>query len=118
MALIDLITGNTLLSGYLIYRFVYSKKYNNYYILLIIISLLPCISIFRQGVYQSGDFTQHVERAMVFSDALKEGHLIPSWAGILNSGYGYPVFLFIYLIPYYLMSALHVFGSTFIFAEK
>lgn len=118
MAVVNFVIAAIVLFGILFYKNIYPKKNINYVILLVILSVLPCISIFRQGVFESGDFTQHLDRAIVFFDALKEGNLIPSWGGILNTGYGYPVFIFIYLFPYYLFALLHTIGFTFIFSGK
>lgn len=106
-----------LLSAFFIIKKSPNKKIN-YPLLLLLFSLLPCFSILRIGSYESGDFIQHVYRAMVFYDAVKEGIAIPSWADALNSGYGYPVFMFIYLTPYYLMSAFHALGISFILSGK
>ena len=106
------------LAGFLVYRYFFPKKKNNYLWLLILVALLPCISIFRPGPYESGDFVYHLYRAMAFSDALKDGIIIPSWAANLNGSYGYPVFIFIYNTPYYILSLLNLIGFSFIFSEK
>ncbi len=98
-------------------RFFPHKKINFLY-LTIIISILPIVSIFRQGVYQSGDFTIQIYNAISFYDSLRDGIIIPSWAGSMNGYYGYPLFTFIYIIPYYLISILHFVGLTFILSEK
>lgn len=118
MAFFNLIISSTLLAGFLTFRHLFPKKKINYLLLLVLISILPIISVFRTGVYESGDFVYHIYRAMSFYDALKDGVLIPSWAGNLNSTYGYPAFIFLYNIPYYLFAFFHSFGFTFIFSER
>jgi hypothetical protein len=97
---------------------IFFKKKVNLFLLLLIISLIPIVSIFRSGVYESGDFTIHIYRAMDFYESLRQGIFIPSWAGKLNSGFGYPVFLFIYIIPYYLISFFHFLGFSFVMSLK
>lgn len=118
MAFFNLISFILVILGTVAYRFLYPKKKLNYLILLLVLSLLPVISIFRIGVYESGDFTQAIYRSMAFTDNLKLGIPIPSWAADLNGGYGYPVFIFIYLVPYYLISLLHLLGFSFILSGK
>jgi hypothetical protein len=118
MVLVNIISVGIILIGIGIYRYIYPKKKINYFILLAIVSLLPCISIFRPGIYESGDLDGHIYRAIVFYNALKEGILIPSWGADLNAGFGYPVFSFIYLVPYYLISLIHFLGFSFITSSK
>jgi hypothetical protein len=104
--------------GAVVYRYIYPKKPINLFALLIIISLLPVISIFRKGVYESGDFTTHVYRLVDFYRNLQHGQLMPSWAAMLNSQYGYPLFIFLNPLPYYFMSVFHLLGFTFINSVK
>lgn len=107
-----------LITGFLIYRFKFPKKRINYFILLLLVSLLPVISIFRPGAYESGDFTIHVYRSIEFYSILKEGNIMPSWAGNLNANYGYPIFIFLNPLPYYAMSFFHFLGFSFINSMK
>ena len=100
------------------YKFIYPKKKINLFALLILISILPIISIVRPGDYQSGDFNIHIYRSIDFYSSLLEGNLMPSWAGTLNATYGYPVFLFNYTVPYYLISFVHSSGLSFITSLK
>lgn len=102
----------------LIYQFIYPKKKIPYPVLLFIISFLPLISIFRTGVYESGDFSLHIYRSMEFYHSLSEGNIIPSWAQNLNATYGYPLFMFNYTLPYYFLSLLKFLGFTYIVSMK
>lgn len=90
----------------------------NLFILLIIISLLSLISVLRPGSYQSGDLSLHSAIAIPFYDTLKEGNIIPRWGGSLCSGYGCPDFIFMYSLPYYLVSIFHFIGFSFINSVK
>lgn len=113
-----LIGSLVLLAGLLCNKYMYPKKQINYLLLLILIAILPILSIFRPGVYESGDFRVHIYEAISFFDNLTQGNLLPRWGGELNATYGYPVFLFAYPLPNYLISLPHFFGVSFIFSLK
>lgn len=118
MVFVNLVGVFILAIGTLLYKFVYPKEKINLFFLLILISILPIISIFRTGAYESGDFDIHVYRTMAFFKSLSEGHFMPSWAGDLNATYGYPLFIFNYTLPYYLISFFHWIGFSFISSMK
>lgn len=118
MVLINSIASAFLLIGVLFYRFIYPKKKIPLAFLLFLILLLPCMSILRKGVYESGDFNIHIYRTMAFYQSLTEGNILPSWAGDLNSTYGYPLFIFNYTLPYYLIAFFHLIGFSFIASMK
>ncbi len=118
MVLVNVIASCLVFGGVLFYRYIYPKKKINLFVLLLIISVLPIISIFRTGAYESGDFNIHVRRSMEFYQLLTEGNLIPSWAGSLNATYGYPLYAFNYILPYYIISFFHFIGFSFIASLK
>lgn len=102
----------------LIFTRLFPNKKINFLVLTLLFSILPIVSIFREGSYESGDFTIHIYRSMTFYKALVDGSFIPSWAGNLNGTYGYPLFLFLNSLPYYLISLVHYFGFSFITSLK
>lgn len=102
----------------IIYKFVYPKKNINLFFLLLAISILPVLSIFRSGTYQAGDLTLHSVFLQSFFENLKDGILIPKWAGGLCGGYGCPVFLFEYTMPFYIGSFFHLLGFSFLDSMK
>lgn len=118
MVVINLIASVLVLAGTLFYKFIYPRKKINLFVLLIIISILPIISIFRTGTYESGDFNIHVRRAMEFYSLLSQGNIMPTWAADLNATYGYPLFAFNYTLPYYIISLFHLLGFSFIASLK
>lgn len=118
MVFINVMVSAVVFFGTIFYRFIYPKKGINLFILLLIISILPIISIFRPGDYESGDFNIHIYRIMSFYDSLREGNLMPSWAGELNATYGNPLFIFNYSLPYYIISFFHFMGISFISSMK
>ncbi len=118
MVYINIIASALVLTGTLVFKFIYRKKKINLFALLLIISILPIISIFRAGGYESGDFNIHVRRAMEFYSLLSQGNLMPTWAADLNATYGYPLFAFNYTLPYYIISLFHLLGFSFIASLK
>jgi len=118
MVFVNIIGSLLILFGTLFYRFIYPKKKINLFILLLLISFLPIISIFRVGTYESGDFNIHIYRIISFYNSLSEGIFMPSWAADLNATYGNPLFIFNYNLPYYIISLFHFIGFTFISSTK
>ncbi len=118
MVFVNVIASSVVLLGSVIYKYVYPRKKINLFVLLLIISILPIISIFRPGDYESGDFNIHIYRIMSFYDSLSEGNLMPSWAAELNATYGNPLFIFNYSLPYYFISFFHFLGIGFIDSMK
>jgi len=102
----------------LIYKLRYPKKKINLLTLLIIISIIPIISTFRPGTYESGDLTQHSVLLQSFFENLRDGILIPQWAGGLCAGYGCPIFIYLYTMPFYLGAFFHLLGFSFLDSTK
>ncbi len=118
MVLICCIASALLIGGVLFYTYIYPRKKINLFVLLVLLSSIVCISIFRPGVYESGDFMIHIYRTIEFYHSLQEGQFLPSWAAGLNATYGYPLFIFNYPLPYYFISFFHAFGFSFILSMK
>jgi len=118
MIVVNLIASISLLSGILIYRFIYPRKRMNFLFILILVSLLPLISMLRKGTYESGDLNIHTGFAISFYESLTDGNFIPRWSSQIIYGYGYPLFIFVYPLPYYLASLFHFLGFTFINSFK
>ena len=118
MIVVNLISSTLLLLGIIVYKYVYPRRNVNLLSLLIIVSLLPLLSILRKGTYESGDLTRHAAFAMSFYESLKDGNLIPRWSSEIIYGYGYPLFLFVYPLPYYLAAFFHFLGFSFVNSLK
>ncbi|MEN9407202.1 MAG: hypothetical protein RLZZ455_418 [Candidatus Parcubacteria bacterium] len=118
MVIINLTALSIICAGIFFYRFLYPKKQVKLFPLLLIVMILPVISILRKGTYESGDFNMHIYRAMMFFENLQQGNIIPSWGGELNATYGYPVFIFNYVLHYYLISFFHFLGFSFLAGMK
>lgn len=117
MVLINGILSIILLLGLIIYKYLLKRKINLFY-LLILISILPIVSIFRIGSYESGDLSLHVKRLISFYNLLINYHLIPRWTPEFNSGYGDPNFLFAYFLFYLIGSIFHLIGFSFLMSLK
>ena len=102
----------------ILWRRLFPKVKLKAQVLVVLVGILPLVSILRLGTYQSGDLSLHVYRAMDFYSVLSEGKLVPLWAGQLNGRFGYPLFEFIYPLPYYLISLFHWWGISFIASVK
>lgn len=108
----------TVISLFLFYRYIYPKKGINLFFLLIVISILPTLALFRSGTFRSGDLTPHTVHLMSFYKNLQEGILIPRWAGDLCGSYGCPTFIVEYNLPYYFASFFHFIGFSFLDSIK
>ncbi len=118
LVLINGILSLLLLIGLLIYRYIFPKKKINLLYLLILISILPIISIFRVGTYESGDLSLHTTRLISFYNLFINYHLIPRWTPEFNAGFGDPHFLFAYFLPYFIGSIFHFIGLSFLTSIK
>lgn len=119
---IKLVIVSTLCLAFYLYLILFIEKIVKlkipYFIILLGFSILPLLSILRLGSYESGDLNTHVINSMEFYKSLQSGILVPRWSENLNATYGYPVFMFIYPLPYYISSFFHLFGFGFITSVK
>lgn len=106
-----------LIIGISIYKLKFPQKKLNYGLLVILFSILPIVSILRPGDY-NGQLFQNAEFAAGFWNSLSEGHIIPTWAANLDSRFGYAAFIFLYPLPFYLISLIHLLGISFMFSIK
>ena len=118
MIVVNVVASLVVGIGLIIYKFIYPKKKINLFCLLLIITTLPILSILREGSYNSGDLSLHTKYAMQFFDNLSQGNLIPKWTGNHCNSYGCPEFIFIFILPYYLISVFHLLGFQFISSVK
>src|SRR3989344_4801505 len=85
----------------------------DYIFLLIIftISLFLLKDLYRPGFYTSHDGPNQIVRLFHFNQALDDGQFPPRWnAGLLN-GFGYPLFLFSYHLPWWIAQVPRIFGA-------
>lgn len=79
--------------------------------------LLICVVVSYRGLLSgqllvSDDYELHAARTANYYLAIKQGQFPPRWAPNLNGGFGYPVFNYIYPLPYLTATVLHVLGFS------
>ena len=107
----------TILSGLLVWSNIKKIKIN-FLVVVLLFSLLPILSIFRPGVYESGDHRWHSAWLMSFYSSIEDGNIIPRWTDDICSGFGCPNFNYYYRGPYYLGSIFHAIGFSFVDSIK
>lgn len=118
MVVVSIISLVTYLAILFTVRFIYPRKKIPYVLILLGFSILPLISVLREGTYESGDINIHITNTMSFYRSLENGIYFPVWAEQLNANYGYPVFGFIYPLPYYIASLYRFIGFSFVDSVK
>ncbi|MEK7166015.1 MAG: hypothetical protein AAB874_04385 [Patescibacteria group bacterium] len=88
------------------------------YVVVIVLSFPLLIPYLLPGYFTTQDGGWAVVRLTEMHRELKELQIPPRWAGYLNHGYGYPLFLFAYPFPYYLGEFLHLIGFGFVESVK
>lgn len=95
-----------------------SVKKNWVVVVLILVSSLPLLDLLHVGLPLTHDGQDHVARIANFYQNLKEGVVVPRWAGNLNWGYGHPILMFLYPIPSYITSFFHFLGFSLVDSVK
>ncbi len=86
--------------------------------IILFFSLPVMLPFFSSGVFPTHDGEWAIVRLAEMHREIKDLQIPPQWAGYLNHGYGYPLFLFTYPFPYYAAEFLHVLGFSFVNAIK
>jgi hypothetical protein len=73
-----------------------------YLILILFIGLIGIKSLCSPGFYTSHDGRHQIIRLMHFHQALVDGQFPVRWAGTALAGFGYPLFVFTYHLPFWL----------------
>ena len=82
-------------------------------IFLIIISMPALKSLLAAAFYTSHDGETHTARIAQYYLALKDGQIPPRLAPTLYNGLGSPIFVYIYPLPYFFGSLIHLLGATY-----
>lgn len=105
-------------------------KYNkNYHLKVKALSYLPLLILFFLAIFalrtfwgpeyfDGHDSLAHLVRLYQYDLALKDGQILPQWAGSLLAGRGYPVFIFAYPLPYLIAEGFHLAGFSLAVAIK
>lgn len=92
-----------------------SKEWSmkKYIALVLVLSAIPLFWLYTDSrIWHTHDGLVHLPRLAAFYTALLEGHFPPRYAGYINFGYGVPLFVYIYHIPYYVGSFFVLLGFS------
>lgn len=84
--------------------------------LIVAASLITLRDLYKPNFYTSHDGAHQVVRLYYFDQALRDGQIPPRWAGGLLNGYGYPLFIFSYQLPWIMAEPFYAAGLS-IFAS-
>lgn len=88
------------------------KFYRNPIFFLLVLLLLAVVPVFKPYVSGTADGLGHRFRLVSFYTSLAEGNIRPRWSREAALGYGAPLFLFNYPLPYYLASLFLFLGFS------
>src|SRR3989344_4874161 len=83
-----------------------------------VISLPIVFPYLKPGYFPTHDGEWAVVRLSDMFRELRDFQIPPRYSGDLNFGYGYPLFNFVYPLPYYLGLVIHFFGLGFVDSIK
>lgn len=78
-------------------------------VLVLLFAILP---LFQPTVPGTADGLAHKFRLLSFKKSLEEGNIRPRWLSDQALGFGSPIFLFNYLLPYYAIAFINAFGFS------
>lgn len=86
---------------------------------VLFLSLLPFIPTLLNPLSpHTQDGSVHFARMAAHFKALSDGQFPPRWAADLNYGYGMPLFIFMYPLPYFLTSFFIFLGASLVLSFK
>ncbi|RJQ37753.1 hypothetical protein C4559_03390 [Candidatus Microgenomates bacterium] len=85
---------------------------------VIVFSIIAGLGLLSPGLPPTHDGEYHIIRFYEFNRVLMDGNLYPRWAPDLNFGFGVPLFNYVYPLPNFLASFIHLFNFSFIDAFK
>lgn len=91
---------------------------NKYFLGIVIIHFLFLFPLFKPGIFNTHDGQLHIARIAAYDKAITDGQFPVRWAANLNYGYGSPLFIFYYPLPYTLGTILHRMGLSYTDAFK
>lgn len=79
---------------------------------LIIAALFAMRALFHPGLYTSHDIWHQVARLYHFDQAIRDGQFPPRWSGGLLFGFGYPIFIYSYHLPWWIAEIFVLAGMS------
>lgn len=87
---------------------------NNIFLFLVILLSIPAIiALFHFGFYGASD-DLHIAWLYEMNKIISIGQIPPRFVADLSFGFGYPLFNFVFPLPYYIGSLVHLFGFSFV----
>lgn len=86
--------------------------------IVLLCAFFAVLPFFGKGFIPTHDGEFHFIRFAEFFRMLQSGYAFPRWAPTINSGYGLPVFEFLYPFANYMVSVLHLLGMEFVESFK
>lgn len=81
-------------------------------LLIFVVSAITLRDLFRGQFYTSHDGIHNVVRLYYFDQSLRDGQLPPRWAGGLLNGFGYPLFIFSFHMPWIIAEPFYFLGLS------
>ncbi len=94
------------------------KKHLLALFILLGLGLFAMKTFWGPNYFDGHDAQAHLVRLYQYDLALRDGQILPQWAGGLLAGRGYPVFIFAYPLPYLIAEGFHLVGFTLAVAIK
>jgi len=95
------------------------KKTTCYFWLILLLSFLPTLFLFRHSLlFHTHDGVVHLARQAAWFELFQKGQIPPRWASGFNYGYGSPVLIFMYPWPYFLGSLFLSAGASLVLTFK
>lgn len=91
---------------------------NFFLIIVLILTFVSIAPLLKSGLPPTHDGEYHVVRFYEFYKTFIDGNLYPRWAPDLNYSFGLPILSFVYPLPNYVASFLHIAGVSFIDSFK
>lgn len=86
--------------------------------ILLIISPFIFLHFHSPHLFITHDGPFHIERTFNLASSLREGNFPPSWTNLYNSGFGSPIFLYLFPIPYVISIFLALTGLDLVSVVK
>lgn len=87
-------------------------------IAVVIFNIFFCLPFLNKGYFPTQDGEWAIVRLTEMTREIRDLQFPPRWSDFLNHGYGYPLFLYTYPLPYYMGSLIHLLGISFISTIK
>jgi len=82
------------------------------FIFFLAVSVFALRNLWGEGFYTSHDGSHQIARLFYFDKLIREGQIPPRWVDSLQNGYGYPLFIFSYQLPWIIAEPIFAAGIS------